>query len=335
MSARAQSQDDAVVTDAERWLARLHSPDCTANERVEFERWRSADAAHAAAYVAAERLWTRVQELADDPAVAAAFANAKSRSFWRLGAKRYLFTPLGLAASLVAATLLGFAAFRLVGAPENYRTDLGEQREVTLADGSSVVLDTASALRVELDSKHRMIYLDGGQAHFAVARDSARPFIVKAGGSVITALGTSFDVRNERAEITVTLMQGRVAVTPASEKDGEILLPGERVTISATTGLKHKQKMVVDVDASSAWTQGNLIFKDTELQDAISEINRYTPQKIRIGDSSLAAMPISGVFHVGDPVAVVIALQRSFPISAASGPNGETLLTRDPSRSAP
>src|SRR3546814_4964644 len=88
-----------------------------------------------------------------------------------------------------------------------YATVLGEQRSVTLKDGSQVILDTASELLVQYGSRERKLTLQRGRADFSVQHDddAQRPFVVHAATGTVTATGTQFQVRVESGIGTVTL----------------------------------------------------------------------------------------------------------------------------------
>src|SRR5262249_22327407 len=95
-------------------------------------------------------------------------------------------------------------------------TGIGEQRTITLEDGTRVELNTSSELRVRYDEHTRKVILKAGEAYFDVAQQLQRPFIVAAGKQQVVALGTAFMVRRDYDSITVTLLDGRVAVTPSN-----------------------------------------------------------------------------------------------------------------------
>jgi transmembrane sensor len=120
--------------------------------------------------------------------------------------------------ALAASILLGFTAgvtvwqqlFRGV-----YSTEIGEQRSLTLADGSTVELNSRSRIRVRYTQQARHIDLLEGQALFHVAKSTSRPFIVQSQNAQVRAVGTQFDVYRKRSGTIVTVVEGRVAVVPA------------------------------------------------------------------------------------------------------------------------
>src|SRR5258705_86287 len=93
-----------------------------------------------------------------------------------------------------------------------YTTDVGEQRSLRLVDGSTVILNSRSRLHVAFTETARPLEVRQGQALFHVAKNSARPFIVRSDGTVVRAVGTQFDVNRNRSGTIVTVVEGRVAV---------------------------------------------------------------------------------------------------------------------------
>src|SRR3546814_281907 len=205
---------------AQRWFARLLAPDCSDAERAWFEHWRDTAPAHLAAYRQVEDVWQRSERTRQDPAIAAALREARHPASGR--ARRVWWPALAVAASLLVAVGLMFRHQLL---PDNvpairYATVLGEQRSVTLKDGSQVILDTASELLVQYGSRERKLTLQRGRADFSVQHDddAQRPFVVHAATGTVTATGTQFQVRVESGIGTVTLLEGQVRV---AAQDGE------------------------------------------------------------------------------------------------------------------
>ena len=101
---------------------------------------------------------------------------------------------------------------------DTYTTDIGEQRIIALADGSTIELNARSRIRVQIRDAERRVDLLTGQALFRVAKDAHRPFIVASGDTQVRAVGTQFDVHKRRTGTTVTVVEGRVAVVLASTR---------------------------------------------------------------------------------------------------------------------
>src|SRR3546814_1465282 len=204
---------------AQRWFARLLAPDCSYAERAWLEHWRDTGPAHLAAYRQVEDVWQRSERTRQDPAIAAALREARHPASGR--ARRVWWPALAVAASLLVAVGLMFRHQLL---PDNvpairYATVLGEQRSVTLKDGSQVILDPASELLVPYGSRERKLTLQRGRTDFSVQHDAdaQRPFVVHAATRTVPATGTPFQVRVERRIATATSLEGHGR---AGDQDG-------------------------------------------------------------------------------------------------------------------
>jgi len=334
--------NEQALDRAAYWHARLGAPDCTDGERAEFERWWLASPAHARAFAVAEALsaelscaaepGSRLEQMADEafamgretsPAQVVPLKSRKARSRW--------LVPATLAASVaIAAVTVRLATdFQDAAAvPSLVYSTADSRRDVTLSDGSVVSLDVASEISVRITETERQIALVDGRAVFDVAHDAMRPFVVTAGGSRTTALGTRFQVQREGQNVIVTLAEGKVAVTGRSESASwqETLVPGEQISIDPEAKATPR-KRVVDASMSTAWTRGRLVFHGTPLDEAIAEVNRYSERKVRLGDPDLAGLAVAGNFIAGDSEAAVSAFAAMLPIRAVDG-GGEIILFR-------
>lgn len=238
----------------------------------------------------------------------------RRREYW---SSLFSFAPLRIAA--VAACLAMIVATGLwLRAPEAVQlaTHVGEIRTEKLADGSSVILDTDTQIRIDFSGKARRITLVQGQAHFDVAHDATRPFKVAFGSGTVTAIGTSFDVTAFANSKMVTLLGGRVVVegpaNPSGNGDRTMLSPGQRVTLAPDGRLTPPS--TVDPDSVSAWQRGRIDLADLPLGDAVAQVNRYSVTKIVVQEPSLSNRRVSGVFQAGDVNAVATALCAYFDL---------------------
>lgn len=311
MHGKSPSPD--VLSQAERWYARLKAPDCSASERLEFQRWRTAPE-HGAAFAATEKLWSSLGQLAGRPD----FERLSQRILAETaGRDPRRWQPFAIAASaaiaLIGGGILMWAQHRQPPGVV-YATKPGERSIVKLADGSQLVLNYATELDVRLEEKARRVTLLKGEALFTVAHDQTRPFEVAAGDGVVTVLGTRFEVRSDDRHVTVTLSEGRVSLDRQVDKEHIQLEPGEQVRYRVD--VPELNRRTVDADVVTSWSTGRLRFRSTPLSEALEEINRYSTTQIRIVDPTLAAIPIAGTFEVGDATSVVSALTALWPIRA-------------------
>lgn len=313
---------ETAETEAAAWHARLGVRNVSTATIEEFFAWR-AEPTNAAAYRRVEKIWADTGKLGGDPEIAGALEAAMSRKAGAASSRGVPRTLLGLAA-VGAAAALAIGAWAWQQSRTVFATGVGEQRLVQLADGSSIRLDTASRIRVRFADGRRLVDLERGQALFTVAHDRTRPFIVDAGGTQVTAVGTVFDVRRDGATVSVTLVSGAVDVTPeGAGRAVRRMAAGEQTRVSSN-GL---DTQAADVEAETSWTDGRIVFRDTPLRQAVSEVNRYLTAKIELDAASLDAVPVNGVFRTGDRDAFVSTASQVFELEVSPGPDGTVRLS--------
>jgi transmembrane sensor len=298
---------EPIRAEAAVWLARLHSDQRSEEMERNFRTWLAGNALRAAAFERMTNTWEATGALRARPGETSPEATVPARRgiSWSAATQ-------GLAACLVLAVLIGLATQVMPGrsapAMTTIETRLGERRSLQLDDGSRLVMNTDSKLSVLFSADARIVELQRGQARFEVAKDSERPFIVRAGGKQIVARGTQFDVRWTEERLAIVLFEGRVSVLPARHspsRTGISMTPGERLLFEQPT---IAIKSAPSLEREEAWVAGRAIFERTPLREAVAEINRYARRQLEIGDSSLAELPISGTFSVDDADAFARAL---------------------------
>ena len=309
----------AAETEAADWFSRLGERSVSTQTIKDFFEWRQAPA-NQDAYRRVELAWGESRKLADDPGMRAVLDEALSRTSRTKPVKRRRGVVIGIAAITTAAALT-FGGWSWLESRTVFRTSVGEQRLVQLADGSSVRLDTDSRIRIRYDSGQRLIDLENGQALFTVAHDASRPFVVAAGDAQVTAIGTVFDVRRHNGAADVTLVSGVVAVAGGGRTERMSAGHQARITRAGPT------TRAVDASAETSWTEGRIIFRDTPLSEAVAEVNRYLTAKVELASPQHAAEPVNGVFKTGDRDAFVSAATAVFDLSVTPGPNGSVRLS--------
>jgi transmembrane sensor len=287
----------AIRAEAASWVTRLHGPDRDAELERGLKRWLAESRAHARAFELATEVWQETGDLPGSLPTRATGSKADDQG------RRYFRLTLayGVAMGVAVAAVLLYGHFLHANL---LTTGMGEQRTLSLADGTRVELNTETELLVRYDEKVRKVVLKAGEAFFDVAKQP-RPFIVDAGKREVVALGTAFVVRRDANALSVTMIEGRAAVTPPdSVKDSgknkaetNVLSAGQRLQ------LNHAGTASVDVPALekvTAWQRGQLIFEDTPLSEAVAEFNRYARSKIRLDSTELGKIRVGGTFRVGD-----------------------------------
>jgi transmembrane sensor len=300
----------AITDEAARWVAAAEGDALSARDQASFDAWLDADPRHADAFADMQDLWAHMGAVPDTPTLRASLADYPSR---HLSERRTSTAGRG---RWIGAAVAASIALIIVGVADDWPTRMradaitatGERRTVNLPDGSSVQLDTQSAVAVEFNEQVRVVRLLRGDAAFTVARDPGRPFTVKAAGGSATALGTRFLVRKDGDRARVTVTEHRVLVACPTPDGARVVVPeGESVACGAT-GLG--EKTPVNVADAAAWTEGVLVFKDRPLSEVVAEIGRYHRGYVGVFGSA-QSLRVSGVFRIDDPVAAINQLQQS------------------------
>lgn len=304
------------------WHERL-AAGASQSVRAAFMRWRAGESAHGDAFAQIEAAYGAAKSLAGAPDILALRHETLARIVMSPRQERWR-TALVAGIAVVMVGSASLAAWRSgsgspsveaeVVEPGIYRTAVGERMTLTLIDGSTATLNTASRLRVHYTAAERRLILEAGQAFFKVAKNQSRPFVVVAGDHQVIAHGTEFDVRLGTRSLEVALLEGEISV--ASSADGRMavatrLRPNQILLASgATTSVR----TVEDVARHTSWRDGLILFEDERLADAVAEINRYSSRPIILADGSLGDLRVSGAFHTGGTTAFVEALELGFDV---------------------
>jgi len=306
-----------IAAEAAVWVARLHGPRRSSQMEVEFRAWQASSPAHREAFERCTDVWqdvpgiglaTAYEALAAERAASAPAPKARRGTGWRW-----------IAASAVAGVAAVCAVLVLQRPGDNeYRTNVGEQRLVMLDDGSRMLMNTDTRLRVDFAAAQRTVQVSHGEAFFEVAKDARRPFVVRIAGSEVVAVGTAFSVRyapgaQAADELAVTLVEGQVKVRPAGHAAGDALAPEQPVLMKAGDRLvldrlpRAAASAVAarvdrpDVERTLAWKRSETVFDDTSLADAVAEMNRYNRTPIVLLDGlGSAGLRVSGLYRTGD-----------------------------------
>ena len=320
---------------ASEWFALVRSGRVDPRLDRQWSQWMAVGDDHEKAYESRELAWELSADLRAAPSVRALLDDADSlvREFEHpttiARVRRWLQPwPAGLAATIVAVVVLIPLLVRYNSiSTSDYATAKGEQQTVTLADGSTVSLNTATRLRVKYSHGARSVEMIEGEALFAVAKDPTRPFEVHARQGVATAVGTEFDVRINGLTVVVSVLEGTVAV--AADQAAR-----NTATVAVTTGYRVNYSdggsmsapSTADVAGIRGWLSQRIVFNDVTLEAALAEYNRYAAIPVVLGNPELASRHINGVFRIGDEAAFLGALNQGLHLKATKSAT-RTLLT--------
>jgi len=317
---------EQIAAEAAEWIVRLQEADLSAALRAEFVEWLLRSPDHVEEFLAISRVWGETQHASEarfdaDQLVASALLRSGADNVIMLDparqvakadedevphspaitARKYRFSAVA-AVVLVAVTAITW--LRIDGWMNSniIRTAIGEQRSITLADGSIVDINTDSELRVDFERGERKLRLVRGEARFKVAKDPKRPFIVATPQATIRALGTIFNVRAESERTAVAVLEGHVLVrefeAPPGDRAHIELKAGQQAAVNVTGEIVPAAGPPIERVAQ--WTNRRLVFRQEPLAVVVAEFNRYHRTPIRIETPQLAGLLISGTFDSSD-----------------------------------
>ncbi len=298
-------QQHSITEAAAEWAVRLHAGALTDQEQAELRQWIACDSRHEAALRFAEQTWAALGEVYNDEPNHRQRPSAAALPV-RRSARRRPWQRAAAVALVVVAAGVGWVRGpdALLRMQADYVTRKGEVRTVHLADGSTVELDSASAIRLDYDGVQRRISLIQGSAIFDVAPmagPESRPFVVQSAGGQTRALGTRFVVTREADhQAWVGVLQHSVAVTlqasPGKGAGDRVLKEGQAARYSPEEGIMALEHF--DVDRATSWRRGVLIFDRQPLANVIEQLNRYRPGQVVLAHAELGEREVSGVFRL-------------------------------------
>jgi transmembrane sensor len=332
-----------ISEEATDWFLRFCEGEADDAAREEFIAWLRASPEHVRGYLRVSAFWeaagllkpktaSELQTLVDRAGVETNVValNDVARLSDRAPdvsrpPKRKLRWAVAVAA-VAACVLIGVGVVALWESTQStlYATSIGEQRHLTLEDGSIVELNALSRMRVRFTPGERAIELLEGQAMFRVAKNASRPFTVRLDGTSVRAVGTQFDVYRKPTGAVVTVVEGKVAVRQ-NEAPEVLLAAGEQANV---TPVKITPPRRANVDAAIGWTRQVLVFDSTALPDVVAEINRYNTRRLVLEDPQLDGVHVSGTFPASDPQLMVDFLRKRFDLEVRETPDAVHLSMR-------
>ncbi|MBA6250726.1 FecR family protein [Colwellia sp. MB3u-55] len=211
------------------------------------------------------------------------------------------------------------------------QTSIGQQARFSLSDGSKVKLNTNSLVKVSFSKKMRLLTLIKGEASFDVTKDKSRPFMVRVGKNSFTALGTIFNIeKKSNKDIELVVTEGRVLISESYQPidqlvkqqtrlttdrlPGVVIASGEIATIENSAYTANKRMSFEQIQRVLAWQQGMLVFNGQPLDEALTEVSRYTTIKFEIIDSKLTQTKVSGYFKANDIDGLLESLKNNFNV---------------------
>lgn len=326
-----------VKEEAGYWLVKLDRNELSEEDAVALREWLHSDPRHKETLIELAGLWDDMDIMAQ---LSDLFPLDQTQA--RTPDSSRVVRGSRIMKAAVAAGLLVVAGVIVLMKPDitgidiadsgrfesTYRTAVGERKEISFPDGSVTRLNTDSRLEAAFNNDQRNIRLIEGEAHFKVAPDPARPFVVHAGKGMVRAVGTAFNVRLREKSVEVTVSEGRVEIASTPDDDNDLSFfdafrPARYLTtLEAGQRAEYGEQAIhsvatVEPEAISretSWQHGMLVFNGETLEEVVEEISRYTRTEIIISDPEIRDIRIGGYFKTGEVDSLLAVLKDNFPV---------------------
>lgn len=315
---------DVTVSAAVAWYVQMASGSQTPDQHADFTRWLGAHPDHARAWLRLRNMGGLLQastEQIEPDLTRTTLVRIASVPTRRRAIKAILWVGTTGGAAYLVQEQIPWRR-QLSGVLADQRTARGERRDLMLADGTRLMLNTATAVDVRYDVNQRRIVLRGGEIMIATAPDAAgRPFVVATEEGTLTPVGTRFTVRRDdgdrrvAASTRLAVSEGAVQVRAANRMSDEpVRVPAGRQVRFSSSRIDPSQPLK---DEELSWTDGTLIAEGMRLDEFIAELGRYRPGLLRCAPE-VGELRITGAWplHGGDPTERILAsLERRLPVT--------------------
>lgn len=343
MTSPSHSFPEGVKAAAAAWLAK-RDRSLDAGEQDAYLQWLRESPAHGAAITQLEKTWRSLNRLQQwrplhsprpNPDL---LAPRRGKSGWR-------GVVLAAAAAMVLAAVVWWPR-NAKPIPQRQAIIHPGPERMTLEDGSVVELNAGAKVEVDFTPNERRVHLVRGEAHFTVAKNPARPFIVAADKFSVRAVGTAFSVQLNRAAVSVLVTEGKVRLDESVPAAGEHaaasrelshLIAGQQAVVSTAAAdpssaaladeVRIRDVTPAEIEQALSWQGLRLEFVEMPLRDVVAEFNRYNQRKLVVEDEGTGNILVQGNFRADNVDAFVRLLGLGFEVRAVSRGN-EIVLRR-------
>ena len=343
MSSKGNREPDLIRQAAHDWRVVLNSPRVDDADRARFEKWLEADPRHEDAYDRAVSVWSALghlskEDLDDDllrPSWRERLSIIADNMLMLFGTMKLRVAAGGALAAAIAVGVLVLpnhqtgpdpSPVAVVAEPvlASYASSIGKTKTLMLSDGSIVTLGPATEIETSFSDRVREVRLLAGAALFDVASERNRPFSVKAGQLMATALGTKFDVRSNGGVYRVAVAEGKVGVRfpflsneePSRLVSSKELQAGQRIAATTADGLGAVRS--VDAESVGVWREARLVYDGATISELVADANRYSERRIEIVEDdyrTVATLKITGAFSGHDIDGMLVTLADIHPVT--------------------
>lgn len=316
--------DPLAVADVDEqaalWFARCQNRPMPSTQRQALDAWLARSAQHRHAFESMFTLWRDAAEL---PRPALASRPAAQRFSWGFRPLKHLAAGL----LMLFALVLPYSQWPVLLQDNMTVATTDQPKTLQLSDGSRIMLNRDSRLRIVYQHDQRLLWLEAGEAYFSVSPDSQRPFYVEVDGRQVKVVGTAFDIRKAGERVSVAVSQGVVAVTTALNAPQTLLHAGD----SATSYSRGDRLTVnpIDLAAVGEWRFGQLSFDNQPLREVLATLKPYYAVNVTLSDAALGNLPLSGQVNLDDPTAFFNALPLLLPVNVVWQDKNNLLINKE------
>lgn len=295
-----------VAEAAAKWLTLSMDAGFGPHDAERLQQWRNADPEH-------ERAWLHIEGMSASLHRLNPHAAYQTLSRLHAAGRRSTLKALAWLGLVAGSGVLASRTEQWRLQVADYSSGTGELKTIELSDGTQIILNTRSAIDVELTDTARTVTLLNGEVMVTTGHQPGehRPFRLLTAHGSISPLGTRFNVRLAQDSTHVIVLEGSVDIAPRQGKS-LVMQAGQQ---SAFTEHDALAASAAPAQAGS-WSKGLLFVNDMRLADLVQELARYRPGFIHC-DADVADLKISGVFTLNDTTQALESLPNSLPVSIA------------------
>jgi transmembrane sensor len=326
--------DDVIEAQAAAWLAQREEG-FTPDQEADFLRWQLADSRHRAAVDRLEQtceLLSKLPRLRGDPRLDGTEEKPASKPHQPVRWVRWTSAAAAIAACVAIAAVYSFRPAS--PEPQLFATTPSSYQRVLLPDSSIAQLNGSTSMQVRFTADERRVNLTVGEAHFNVAKDTTRPFVVEANGLQVRAVGTAFNVRLLEDGVDVLVTEGVVRIEDPKSPGAHavVVAAGERSRVTpamASAGAAQVARVEPRaIQSALSWQTPSFVFVEEPLATVVQRFNAANRVQLVLGDDIVGGLVIGGTFRADDVDTFVRLLESADEISVERQSSGRWILRK-------
>ena len=299
-----------ILDQALDWLLILDEEDLSKEQLHKFENWKNQSTQHLEIWLSVENTFHKLDVHSSQLPRTVTKNILTLRNNKTMPYKFLCFVFIG--AGVLSTFIFTYPDY--IWMPD-YQTKYGEQKAITLEDGTQILLNSKTAVDINYDQNKREIALKYGEIHIETAKDlQHRPFTVLNQQGTILALGTVFNVKQNESDTTVSVIEHAVQISPIHSKEKQILKQGYSVQFDG----KSISKQIKNESEDLLWQKGLMIVNRLKLNEFTPLIEKHYGISVEIdpnvSDPILSEIEISGTYPIYDSMRLIELLEKTYPI---------------------